>query len=124
MEWLDFSKYESIDSKFTAELSDKGGYITFSNSGKGRGKKHFTLSLESFLACLKDILNNHSSFLGHESYIEKVWRDLGSRFYTDPAANAQCTVQTKPMFVTISKIIMWANSPNFDSNDPESWIIL
>lgn len=124
MEWLDFSKYENSDSKFTAELSDKGGYVTFSNSGKGGDKKYFTLSLESFLMCLKDIKNNHSSFLGHENYVEKEWRDLGSLYYTDAAANAQCTVQTKPMFTTLSKIIMWANSPNYDTNNPESNIIL
>lgn len=124
MEWLDFSKYENSDSKFTAELSDKGGYVTFSNSGRGGDKKYFTLSLESFLVCLKDIQNNHSSFLGHENYVEREWRDLGSQFYTDTAANAQCTVQTKPMFTTLSKIIMWANSPNYDTNNPEGNIIL
>ncbi|MCH7408942.1 hypothetical protein MM239_06020 [Belliella sp. DSM 111904] len=124
MEWLDFSKYENSNSKFKAELSDKGGYITFSNSSSGGNKKYFTLSLESFLACLKDILNNHASFSGHEKYVEKEWRDLGSQFYTDAAANAQCTVQTKPMFTTLSKIIMWANSPNYDTNNPEANIVL
>lgn len=124
MEWLDFSKYENSDSKFSAELSNKGGYVTFSNSGKGGDKKYFTLSLESFLVCLKDITNNHSSFLGHENYVEKEWRDLGSQYYTDATANAQCTVQTKPMFTTLSKIIMWANSPNYDTNNPEANIIL
>lgn len=124
MEWLDFTKYENSESKFTAELSKKGGYITFSNSGKGGNKKYFTLSIESFLMCLIDISNNLSEFLGHEKYIEKEWRDLGSEFYTDVAANAQCTVQTKPMFTTLSKIIMWANSPKYDTNDPEENIIL
>lgn len=124
MAWLDFSNYENNSSKFLAKLSNKGGYITFSNSGKGGDKKYFTLSLESFLVCLKDILNNHSSFISHENYVEKEWRDLGSQYYTDPAANAQCTVQTKPMFATLSKIIMWANSPSYDSNNPEKNIIL
>ena len=124
MEWLDFSKFENTDSKFVAELSEKGGYINFSNSGKGGDKKFFTLSLESFLVCLKDIIYNHSIFLGNENYVEKNWRELGSQYYTDGAANAQCTVQTKPMFTTLSKIIMWANSPTFDTNNPESTIIL
>ncbi len=124
MEWLDFSKFENSDSKFIAELSEKGGYINFSNSGKGGDKKFFTLSLESFLVCLKDIIYNHSIFLGNENYVEKNWRDLGSQYYTDGAANAQCTVQTKPMFTTLSKIIMWANSPTFDTNNPETTIIL
>ncbi|HMS67505.1 MAG TPA: hypothetical protein PKD18_05190 [Saprospiraceae bacterium] len=124
MEWLDFAKYEKSDSKFTAELSSKGGYVTFSNSGKGGDKKYFTLSLESFLACLKDIQSNHASFLGHENYVESDWRELGGRYYSDGAANAMCTVQTKPMFSTLSKMIMWANSPNYDSNNPEGNIIL
>ena len=124
MNGLDFSKYEDMNSKFTAKLSDKGGYITFSNSGKGGNKKYFTLSLESFLMCLKDILNNYSSFIGNENYVEKQWRDLGSEFYSDDAANAQCTVQTKPMFATLSKIIMWANAPKHDSINPEENIVL
>lgn len=124
MEWLNFSKFENNDSKFTAELSTKGGYIIFSNSGKRGDKKYFTLSLESFLSMLKDILNNHSVFEGHEYYVEKNWRDLGSEYYSDATANAQSTVQTKPMFATLSKIIMWANSPKFDTNNPEEHIVL
>src|SRR5690554_4613263 len=120
MDWLDFSKYENSNSKFTAKLSNKGGYITFSNSGN----KFFTLSLESFLQCLKDILNNLPSFLNNNNYIEQTWRNLGSTYYSDEAANAQSTVQTKPMFATLSKIIMWANSPKYDFNNPEEKIIL
>ena len=124
MNWLNFSEYENSESKFTAELSKRGGFVTFSNSGKGGNKKYFTLSLDSFIVCLKDILLNHSAFIGHENYIEKEWRDLGSKFYSDLAANAQCTVQTKPMFATLSKIILWANSPKYDTIDPEQTIIL
>lgn len=125
MDWLDFSKYENAGSKFTAELSTKGGYITFSNSGKGgMRRKYFTLSLNSFLTCLKDIANNHSSFSGNESYNEDNWRDLGSSYFTDEAAHAQSTVQTKPLFTTLSKIIMWANAPKYDSNNPENTIVL
>lgn len=124
MQWIDFFKFENSDSKFTAELSTRGGYIIFSNSGKAGDKKHFTLSLDSFLQCLKDIHNNHSYFTGHEKYEEKEWRGLGSKFFTDETANAQITVQTKPMFVTLSKIIMWANEPQHNNNDPESNIPL
>jgi len=56
---LDFSIYESSDSKFNAELGSRGGYINFSNSGKGGDKKYFTLGLDSFLTVLKDIEENH-----------------------------------------------------------------
>ncbi|WP_143961201.1 hypothetical protein [Litoribacter populi] len=121
---IDFSKYETTNSKFTAELAENGGHINFSNSGKGGNKKFFTLSLESYLNCLIDIKSNLNEFRGHEDYLEGKWRDLGSAHYSDKPANAQCTVQTKPMFSTLSKIIMWANSPILDHNDPESHIPL
>lgn len=121
---LDFSKYETLNSKFIAELAENGGHVNFSNSGKGGDKKYFTLSLSSFLSCLVDIKSNIIEFKGHENYVEREWRDLGSKYYTDKPANAQCTVQTKPMFSTLSKIIMWANAPNLDNIDPESTINL
>lgn len=120
--FIDFSKYEGSDSKFSAELSDRGGYITFSNSGKGGDKKYFTLSLDSFISCLKNIYQNIDKFQGSGDYNEKVWRDLGSAYFSDKPANAQITVQTKPMFATLSKIIMWANSPLLDSLNPEEKI--
>lgn len=121
---LDFSKLENSNSKFTAELQKRGGNITFSNSGKGGDKKYFNLSLETFLSCLKDMRDNISEFQGHENYVEKEWRDLGSRFFKDGPANAQITVQTKPMFITLSKIIMWANSQSLNDLDPEKKINL
>ena len=121
---LDFSKYENSKSKFRAKLSDRGGNITFSNSGKGGNKKYFTLGLDSFLTVLKDIKNNILEFQGHENYVEKEWRGLGSKHYTDKPANAQSTVQTKPMFATLSKIIMWANAYDLDNFNPEQNIEL
>ena len=117
--FLDFSQYETLDSKFTAELADNGGHINFSNSGKRGVRKYFTLSLSSFQRCLIDIKENLSEFEDHELYNEKDWRDLGSEYYSDQPAHAQCTVQTKPMFTTLSKIIMWANSLSLDDIDPE-----
>lgn len=121
---LNFSEFENTNSKFTAELQERGGNITFSNSGKGGNKKFFSLSLETFLSCLKDIKKNISEFKDHESYVEKDWRDLGSKFFKDGPANAQITVQTKPMFTTLSKIIMWANSLSLNDIDPEKFINL
>lgn len=121
---LDFSKFENSNSKFTAELQERGGNITFSNSGKGGNKKFFNLSLETFLNCLKDIKTHLSEFVGHEDYIEGEWRNLGSKYFKDGPANAQITVQTKPMFTTLSKIIMWANAPTLDNINPEQYINL
>ena len=37
--YLDFSKFEHSDSKFTAELAEVGGHFNFSNSSKGDNKK-------------------------------------------------------------------------------------
>ena len=99
-------------SEFSARLSDKGGYITFSNSGR-RGKvKYFTMGLESFISVFKDISKNLEKFQNVTIYDEKKWRDLGSQYFTDPVANAMITVQTKPVFSTLSKIIKWANNPD------------
>jgi hypothetical protein len=121
---IDFSRYENASSKFTAELAKRGGYITFSNSGKGGDRKFFTLSLDSFLQVLKDIHLNILEFRVHEEYVEKEWRYLGSEYYQDPTANAMCTVQTKPMFATLSKIVMWANDLTIKDFNPEQKISL
>lgn len=120
---IDFSKLETSDSKFLATLSDTGGYITFSNSGKGNTRKYFTLGLAAFIQMLEDILNNIDTFSGHENYNEKIWRDLGAALFTDPTANAQITVQTKPVFSTLSKVIGWAN-PHLLGNNFEDIISL
>lgn len=93
-------------SKFEARLSDRGGYITFSNTSG----KDFVLGLDSYIGILKDITNNIGKFSGHTNYVEGVWRDLAGEFYTDKAANAIATVQTKPLFTTISKLIYWASN--------------
>lgn len=95
-------------SKFEARLSDRGGYITFSNTSG----KDFVLGLDSYIGILKDITNNIGKFSGHTNYVEGEWRDLAGEFYTDKAANAIATVQTKPLFTTISKLISWANNMN------------
>ena len=109
-------------SAFSASLSDFGGNITFSNTGKRGSVKEFTLGLVSFISMLKDIKFNINIFRGHKYYVEKDWRDLGSEYYSDGPANAMSTVQTKPLFTTISKIIAWANSPNLDSIDTDQYM--
>lgn len=111
---FDFLNYKSTSSPFKSSLSSRGGYITFSNSGQRGSIKYFTLSLDSFITTIKDILKNHTSFSTHENYIESEWRDLAGEYYTDETANAMATVQTKPLFSTISKLIVWANAPNLD----------
>jgi len=105
-------------SKFSAEIGETGGFLVFSNSGQ-RGKKYFTLSLHSLVSIFRDIKSNLTIFSGHEDYIEGEWRDLGSEYYSDETANALCTVQTKPLFSTLSKIINLANGID---DDPDSRI--
>ena len=97
------------ESKFIASLSHRGGYITFSNSGQRGSVKFFTLGLDSFIITLTDILEKHATFIPHTNYVEGEWRDLGNAYFNDDTANALSTVQTKPLFTTISKLINWAN---------------
>lgn len=108
---LNFLHDESISSPFRAELSIRGGYITFSNSGRRGDTKYFQIGIDSILTTLKDILNNITVFSRIQDYDEKPWRDNGSIYFSDPVANANSTVQTKPLFSTLSKIIKWANQP-------------
>lgn len=112
---LNFLHSESLASPFRAELCSRGGYITFSNSGRRGDTKYFQIGIDSLLTTLKDILENLAIFSGLQDYDEKPWRDNGSMFFTDAVANANSTVQTKPLFSTLSKIIKWANQPNLDN---------
>jgi 5-methylcytosine-specific restriction protein B len=109
-------------SAFIASQSDIGGNITFSNSGKRGSVKQFTLGLDSFISILKDIKANIKAFQSCENYVEKDWRDLGSKYYTDGPANAMSTVQTKPLFSTLSKIISWANDPKLENIDMDQFL--
>ena len=118
----EYLENKNSSSSFTASISDVGGNITFSNSGKRGTVKEFTLGLDSFITIIKDIKSNINSFKLHKNYVEKEWRDLGSEFYSDGPANAMSTVQTKPLFTTISKIIAWANSPELEKIDTDQFM--
>ena len=109
-----YSFLESIsnNSDFKAELSKKCGYVTFSNSGRRDGTKYFQIGLENILQTLRDILDHLDVFQNLTEYEEKAWRDNGAEYFTDPVANANSTVQTKPLFSTLSKIIIWGNLPH------------
>ncbi|WP_227428903.1 McrB family protein [Psychrobacter sp. I-STPA6b] len=123
---LNLSKYLddiSENQKFKAEINTRWGYIKFSNSGQRGGVKYFSIGIDAILQTLIDIKDNIEEFKGSEEYIEKEWRDLGSQFYTDSTANALATVQTKPLFCTLSKIISWANNINVE-NYSENEILL
>ena len=119
-----FLDQTSNQSDFKANLSNRGGFITFSNSGRRGGVKYFQIGLDNLLQTLKDILGNLEVFADLTDYVEKSWRDNGSAYFTDPVANANSTVQTKPLFSTLSKIIIWANQPDLDSINPDNQIIL
>jgi hypothetical protein len=118
----EYLENKNSSSAFAASQSDIGGNITFSNSGIRGTVKQFTLGLDSFISILKDIQINIGAFQSYENYIERDWRDLGSRYYTDRTANSMSTVQTKPLFTTISKIIAWANLPNLESIDTDQFL--
>jgi hypothetical protein len=101
---------DSDESKFSAQLGVSGGYINFSNTGRGGAIKEFTLSLESILNGLYDIQNSLHDFEEIAEYSEKPWRDLGASKFKDVVLNSLVTVQTKPVFTVFSKVLCWANS--------------
>lgn len=114
----------SGNSDFKAELSNRGGFITFSNSGRRGGVKYFQIGLDNILQTLKDILNCLPVFSVLSEYNETQWRDNGAKFFNDPVANANSTVQTKPLFSTLSKVIIWGNQPDLDDINPDQNIVL
>jgi hypothetical protein len=70
MKHLDLEKHFSkIDNEtnFRASLSSRGGYVTFSNSGR-RGTKYFSLGIDSLIKCFEDILNNIDHFEKGQEY--------------------------------------------------------
>ena len=119
-----FLDEQSQYSSFNAELSKRGGFITFSNSGKRGEIKYFQIGLDSILQTLKDILDNLNVFNTITEYEEKAWRDKGSGYFNDPVANANSTVQTKPLFSTLSKVIIWGNQPRLNNINPDKTIVL
>lgn len=119
-----FLNNASDTSDFKAKLSERGGFITFSNSGRRGGIKFFQIGLDNILQTLKDILNHIEVFKNLTEYEETPWRNNGSEYFTDPVANANSTVQTKPLFSTLSKVVMWANQPKLDDIDSDTEICL
>ena len=119
-----FLNNASDTSDFKAKLSERGGFITFSNSGRRGGIKFFQIGLDNILQTLKDILNHIEVFKNLTKYEETPWRNNGSEDFTDPVANANSTVQTKPLFSTLSKVVMWANQPKLDDIDFDAEICL
>ena len=101
--------FQSVDSTFEIELSG-GVYLRFANSGKRGETKWFNLGLSEILTTLQDIEHHLSAFSIANNYEEKTWRDLGSLHFSDAAARSFITVQTKPVFTILSKIIHWSNN--------------
>ena len=69
-------------------------------------------------------MNHIEVFKNLTKYEETPWRNNGSEYFTDPVANANSTVQTKPLFSTLSKVVMWANQPKLDDIDSDAEICL
>jgi len=121
MELSQYLENKNAISAFKSKQEDVGGIITFSNSGKRGSVKYFSLGLKSFSLILKDIKTNLNKFAKIKGYEETPWRDMGNKYYTDEPANAMSTVQTKPLFSTISKIIAWANYPLLEEMDTDQY---
>lgn len=111
--------FESITtSKYGTELGKNGGYITFANSGKRGEVKAFTISLTALLSAYVDIQNDIKRFQKHQNYVEAQWRDLSTQF-NDLTIKSNFTVQTKSLFVTMAKLVAWANGRTPTAFDDE-----
>lgn len=124
MDLFTYLKDLSNNSDFKAELSTRGGFVTFSNSGRRGSVKYFQIGLDNIIQTLKDIHAHLDVFKKITEYEETPWRDNSSKYFVDAVANANSTVQTKPLFSTLSKVIIWANQPNLDRVDPDKHIDL
>lgn len=99
----DLSKFlQSELTSFPAELGQSGGYIKFTNSGKRGTAKSFHISLEALYETLQNISDNLSIFSSHQKYVEKEWRDLGAKYFTNDVANATITVQRQSLYSQLS----------------------
>lgn len=114
----------SIEDQFKASLSTRGGYITFSNSGRRGESKQFQISLDSLIITLRNISDNISIFKSLTKYDEREWREAGTKYFSDSVSNAMSSSQTKPFFVLLSKVIKWANNSNIKSLDTSNNIII
>lgn len=79
--------------------------LEFSNTSG----KEFVVTLRALHQSLIDIRNNITEFSRCAEYSESVWRTLCSTYFTDKATNALSTVQSLPLFITISKLIHTIN---------------
>jgi len=95
-------------------------YFSFSN----RNGNTFAIGFNTLIQCLEDLLADNSNFSGLKSYVEKEWRDWGAAHYLDPVAKSLATVQTKPLFALLSKVIAWGNPDCFVHDDLEQNILL
>ena len=109
---------------FNSSLGLDGGYLEFSNSGRRGDSKSFHIGLQAIYQTLQDIKQNLGIFEHLDHYVEGEWRDNGARYFTNNVAKAMITVQTKPLFCTLSKLIKWSNPALYNNIDPEQKIIL
>lgn len=106
----------NASSNFKLKLGEKGGYVVFSNSGRGGESKDFILGLDSLLTTFQEIQAHIDVFASASNYEEKTWRDLCPKYLSVNSVVTTSTVQTKPFFCTLSKIINWGTQSE-KSND-------
>lgn len=113
-EYLDSLNISSTS--FMASTGDSAGYLRLKNSGKRGEIKEFALSFDSIISGLEDIKDNLPHFQTLQRYNETEWRDA-SLYFKDVSLKSLITVQTKPVFCTLSKVICWASNINYNNDN-------
>lgn len=99
------SKCSLLRSKMGLKHIAASPTLEFTNTGG----KAFIITLRALHQSLIDIRNNISDFARCSRYDESLWRTLCSTYFTDKATNALSTVQSLPLFITISKLVHTIN---------------
>lgn len=80
--------------------------VEFTNTGG----KAFHITLRALHQTLIDIRSNITEFSKCAIYNESKWRTLCATYFTDKSTNALSTVQSLPLYITISKLLHTVNN--------------
>ena len=117
-----FLEKENKISKFETLLSSHGAFISMTNTSNP--KKIFHIGLPAIIDTLEDVKASLAQFSSAGRYVEDTWRSLSTAHFKNVAAFTLATVQTKPFFVSLSKLVKWANPSAYPTQPTDQYIAL